>query len=94
MEGVKEEHNDIPKSFQDDRVYRGLLLHNDMKVLLISDPTTEKGAAAMDVHIGKLFKISLLKFLYFKGQIRMSSVNYHFLFTYVICVYFQLVDCL
>lgn len=87
MEGVKEVHNDIPKSFQDDRVYRGLLLHNDMKVLLISDPTTEKGAAAMDVHIGKLFKISLLKFLYFKGQIGMSSVNYHFFYLPMLYVF-------
>lgn len=58
MEGVKEVHNDIPKSSKDDRLYRGLLLHNDMKVLLISDPTTEKGAAAMDVHIGKLLSLN------------------------------------
>jgi len=47
-----ETHNDIHKSPQDDRQYRGLVLNNFMKVLLISDPTSEKGAAAMDVHIG------------------------------------------
>lgn len=34
------------------RLYRGLELENGMKVLLISDPTTDKSAAAMDVHVG------------------------------------------
>lgn len=34
------------------RLYRGLELENGMKVLLISDPTADKSAAAMDVHVG------------------------------------------
>lgn len=55
MEFIKEVHNDIPKSSQDNREYRGLVLNNNMKVLLISDPTSEKAAAAMDVHIGESF---------------------------------------
>ncbi|EDO37735.1 predicted protein [Nematostella vectensis] len=54
MEGVKEVHKDIPKSPQDDRDYRGLLLENGLKVLLIHDSSTDKSAAAMDVHIGSL----------------------------------------
>ena len=46
--------DDIVKSETDDRVYRGLVLNNDMKVMLVCDPKTEKAAASMDVHIGKL----------------------------------------
>lgn len=62
MEGVKKVYNDIPKSPRDDRLYRGLELNNHMKVLVISDPLTDKAAAAMDVHIGKIM-ILLLNFI-------------------------------
>ena len=55
IEGIKEVLDNIPKSARDDRLYRGLVLENNMKVLLISDPTTDKAAAAMDVHVGKCF---------------------------------------
>ncbi len=55
MEGVKKVYNDIPKPLRDDRLYRGLELNNNMKVLVISDPLTDKSAAALDVHIGKIF---------------------------------------
>ena len=51
-DGIKEILDDIPKSARDDRLYRGLILENNMKVLLISDPKTDKSAAAMDVHVG------------------------------------------
>ena len=51
-EKVKTVYDDIVISATDSRKYRGLLLHNEMKVLLISDPVTEKASAAMDVHIG------------------------------------------
>lgn len=44
--------DNIVKSAGDNRSYRGLELSNHMKVLLISDPTTDKSAAAMDVNIG------------------------------------------
>ncbi|KAI4475823.1 hypothetical protein M0802_015013 [Mischocyttarus mexicanus] len=47
-----EKRYEINKSPNDKRSYRGLLLSNHMKVVLISDPTTDKSAAAMDVHIG------------------------------------------
>ena len=57
MEGVKKMYNDIPKSPRDDRLYRGLELSNNMKVLVISDPLTDKSAAALDVHIGKITTI-------------------------------------
>ena len=62
MEFVKEVFDNIHKSPQDDRQYRGLILDNNMKILLISDPTTEKGAASMDVHIGKNISFIIVHF--------------------------------
>jgi len=44
----------IIKSEQDKRSYRGLLLDNGMKVLLVSDPTTDKSAAALEVNVGHM----------------------------------------
>ena len=49
-----ETHDDIVVSEEDARQYRGLVLENGLKVLLVSDPTTDKSAAALDVHIGHL----------------------------------------
>jgi insulysin len=46
--------DNIVKSSQDKREYRGLLLDNGLKCLLISDPTTDRSAAAVDVHAGYL----------------------------------------
>ncbi|XP_022253443.1 insulin-degrading enzyme-like, partial [Limulus polyphemus] len=46
--------DNIIKSEEDKISYRGLELTNGMKILLISDPTTEKSAAALDVHIGHM----------------------------------------
>lgn len=43
----------ILKSAEDKRTYEGLELNNGMKVLLISDPETDKASGAMDVNIGK-----------------------------------------
>lgn len=47
-------HDEIMKSPQDKRQYRGLELTNGLKVMLISDPDTDKSAAAMDVNIGSM----------------------------------------
>lgn len=44
--------DNITASQEDKRVYRGLILQNGIKVLLISDPTTDKSAAALDVNVG------------------------------------------
>lgn len=49
---IKKLGNHIIKSPEDKREYRGLELANGIKVLLISDPTTDKSSAALDVHIG------------------------------------------
>ena len=50
--GIKNVTDDIIKSEEDKRLYRGLELNNGMKILLISDPTTDKSSASMDVNIG------------------------------------------
>ncbi|XP_018377581.1 PREDICTED: insulin-degrading enzyme-like [Trachymyrmex cornetzi] len=51
-ERVERRCDDIIKHEYDDRLYRGLVLTNKMKVLLISDPTMIKSAAAMDIDVG------------------------------------------
>lgn len=51
--------DDIVKSDEDKRNYRGIELNNKMKILLVSDPTTDKSAAAMDVKIGLIIYIVL-----------------------------------
>ncbi|XP_021361137.1 insulin-degrading enzyme-like isoform X2 [Mizuhopecten yessoensis] len=47
-------HDEITKSPQDRRQYRGLELNNGLKVMVISDPDTDKSAAAMDINIGSM----------------------------------------
>lgn len=51
---VKIQIDDVISSPEDKRFYRGLQLKNDLNVLLISDPTTDKSAAAIDVNTGHL----------------------------------------
>lgn len=51
---VKHRIDNIIKSEEDKRSYRGLELSNSMKILLVSDPHTDKSAAAMDVNVGKI----------------------------------------
>ncbi|EDX11226.1 insulin-degrading enzyme isoform X1 [Drosophila simulans] len=46
--------NNIEKSLQDTRDYRGLQLANGLKVLLISDPNTDVSAAALSVQVGHM----------------------------------------
>jgi insulysin len=42
----------IIKSPNDKRLYKGLLLENGLKCLLISDPTTDRSAASVNVNTG------------------------------------------
>ncbi|XP_071337418.1 insulin-degrading enzyme isoform X2 [Trachinotus anak] len=51
---VKRVVSDIIRSPEDKRVYRALEFTNGLKAMLISDPTTDKSSAALDVHIGSL----------------------------------------
>ena len=48
---VEMRYDDIIKQ-NNNRLYRGLVLTNKMKILLISDLTTDKSAVAMDVNAG------------------------------------------
>ena len=42
----------IVQSALDKKLYRALILDNDLKVLLISDSNADNGAASLDVHVG------------------------------------------
>lgn len=55
---VKMVVDDIIRSPEDKRVYRGLEFSNGLKAMLVSDPTTDKSSAALDVHIGKRLTIT------------------------------------
>lgn len=59
LKHVQSRFDNIVKSTNDKRDYRGLILNNQMKVLLISDPTTDKSAASLDVNVGKSMKITI-----------------------------------
>ena len=50
---VKRVVSDIIRSPEDKRLYRGLEFTNGLKAVLISDPTTDKSSAALDVQIGR-----------------------------------------
>lgn len=49
---VKRVVSEIVRSPEDKRLYRGLEFTNGLKAILISDPTTDKSSAALDVQIG------------------------------------------
>ncbi|XP_058236910.1 insulin-degrading enzyme isoform X2 [Hemibagrus wyckioides] len=51
---VKRVVSNIIRSPEDKREYKGLEFTNGLKAILISDPTTDKSSAALDVHIGSL----------------------------------------
>ncbi|XP_065556618.1 insulin-degrading enzyme-like [Artemia franciscana] len=54
MSFVKKQYDNIEKSLKDSRLYRGLELQNGLKVMLISDTSTDKSAAALNVSVGHL----------------------------------------
>jgi insulysin len=56
---VVRRYDNITKSAEDKRTYRGLELINGLRVLLVSDAETDKSAAAMDVNVGEFTKFSL-----------------------------------
>ncbi|XP_043206057.1 insulin-degrading enzyme-like [Amphibalanus amphitrite] len=51
---VKQRCDSIRQSAEDRRRHRGLLLANNLRVLLVSDPEADKAAAAMAVQVGHL----------------------------------------
>lgn len=68
-DNIKKRFENIKKSPNDSQFYRGLILNNDMKVLLISDPTTDKSAVSLDVNVGKfiiyIFNIIIYLYVYY-----------------------------
>ena len=52
---MKVSNVEIEKSYNDrDRNYRHIVLDNDLHVMLVSDPSTEKAAACVDVRVGSM----------------------------------------
>jgi insulysin len=44
----------VEQSPNDDRAYRLIMLENGLEAMIVSDPKTDKAAAAMDVKVGHL----------------------------------------
>lgn len=44
----------LEKPANDEREYRLIKLANQLEVLVISDPDTDRASAALDVHVGSL----------------------------------------
>ncbi|KAG0239287.1 Metalloenzyme, LuxS/M16 peptidase-like protein [Mortierella sp. GBAus27b] len=72
----------IEKSLNDDRFYRSIRLTNDLEVLLIQDPSVDKSAAALDVHVGHLSDpkelqglAHFLEHLLFMGTVKYPKEN-------------------
>lgn len=53
------EHDVIIHSDSDKRLYRAVVLQNGMKVLLISNPDTDKSSASLDLCIGEYLLFEL-----------------------------------
>ncbi|MRI34825.1 hypothetical protein EOPP23_17750 [Endozoicomonas sp. OPT23] len=77
----------IIKSPADDRDYRYLTLDNGLKALLISDPDTDKAAAAVDVNVGswqdpdnRLGLAHFLEHMLFLGNAKYPEVDSYFKF--------------
>lgn len=51
---ILERLNDIIIPNNDGRIYRGLVLSNQLRVILVSDPETDKSAASLSVNVGSL----------------------------------------
>lgn len=49
---IESSADEITKSPADSRDYRAITLNNGLKVMLISDATSDRAAAALDVHVG------------------------------------------
>jgi hypothetical protein len=75
-------YDNVIKSSQDNRLYRGLLLDNGLKCLVISDPTTDRSAASLDVHAGYMLDppqfpglAHFLEHMLFMGSKKVSTLE-------------------
>lgn len=57
--------DDVKKSVNDHRAYRGLELKNGLTALLVSDPETDQSAASMLVGVGECVAFELFVFFFF-----------------------------
>ena len=80
-------YDNIVKSSQDKRVYRGLLLDNHLKCLLVSDPSTDRSAASVDVHSGYMVDPKEFPGLahFCEHMLFMGSKKVQILISYEIC---------
>lgn len=76
--------DNIAKSTQDKREYRGLLLDNGLKCLIVSDPLTDRSAASVDVHAGYMLDPKEFPGLahFCEHMLFMGSKKVKFLFTF------------
>lgn len=51
-QGAQQISTEITKSPADTRAYRSITLSNGLQVMLVSDPSADQAAAALDVHVG------------------------------------------
>lgn len=63
MESKYQQFNQIEKSQSDDRLYRLLYLNNGLRALVVSDPSTDKSAAALVCVRRKLGGLTLNRML-------------------------------
>lgn len=76
------QYDNIVKSGQDGRLYRGLLLDNGLKCLIVSDPSTDRSAASLDVNAGYLLDppkfpglAHFLEHMLFMGSKKVTSIS-------------------
>ena len=51
---MRRRENEVIKSPHDERSYRALELANGMRILLVSDPATDRAAVSLSVRVGML----------------------------------------
>ena len=66
---IRKRFGDIIKPSLDKREYRGILLDNELKCILISDPTTDRSVASMDVNVGAMHSKDLPGLAHFCEQL-------------------------
>lgn len=70
---VCEDLGPINVSPTDDRKYRAIRLENGFQALLIHDATTDKAAAALDVHVGPYYLLQIAMMLFFLEMVGLVS---------------------
>lgn len=61
LQKIETKYENIQKSEEDKRLYRGLKLENGIRVLLVSDPTTDKSACCLSCEVSLFLQCSDVK---------------------------------